>query len=128
MYSPIQHYPVNENCYFYNSDERVTFSQLVLIKYDDHGKQRVLRIRNEIAPEWKSLAALLDFKESSITTIEAAAHYQPQEATDKMLREWMAKDWDCTWRKLIRKMDDAGLRVPARDLANALCHIIDDDE
>ena len=106
----------------------MTFSQLVLIKYDDHGKQRELRIRNEIAPEWKSLAALLGFKGSNIITIEAATHHQPQEATDKMLREWMAKDCDCTWRKLIRKMDDAGLRVPARDLANALCHIIDDDE
>ena len=106
----------------------MTFSQLVLIKYDDQGTQRELRIRNEIAPEWKNLAALLGFKPSNVTTIEAAAHYQPQEATDKMLREWMAKDWDCTWRKLIRKMEDVGLKVPAKDLAYALCHIIIDDE
>ena len=106
----------------------MTFSQLVVIKYDDHGTQRELRIRNKIAPEWKSLAALLGFEESRVTTIEAAAHYQPQEATDKMLREWMTKDCDHTWRKLIRKMNDAGLRVPSKDLTYALCHIIDDDD
>lgn len=114
--------PALLNQSFTTSGEKVTGSKLIVIKYDDN---KVLRITNEIAPEWKKLATLLGcFTSGSIEGISKSVQHDPRDATEKMLREWMMKDVDHTWRKLIQKMRDVELLMTAAaELTYALRHI-----
>ena len=90
------------------------------MKYDDCGEVKEVRILKEIVPEWKQLAICLGFSNSEIRTIDMSSSYQAKEAASKMIGEWMSKDVNSTWRKLIRKMREVELNVLANILVAAL--------
>ena len=106
------------------TDERVDVRKLNLIKYNDRTGEKQLRIKIQVTPRWRDLAAHLGFCSARI---EAFAQSQTSaDPVDGMFTEWLRTDPNCTWRKLIMKMNDAGLNVAANDLEHALCYIIND--
>ena len=114
--------PIHYELLFSFLDERVDGIKLVVIKYTKDGKQKELRIKDKIAPQWKSLAPLLGLGDQ-IDNLAIEAFHRPVDATSAMLTKWMTTDTEFSWGKLVRKMRDAGLNVPAEDLAYALRHI-----
>lgn len=99
-------------------------SSLILIKYRLCGQRMELRILKEIVPKWKQLATRLGFKDSEIQNIEMNSYFRPSDAADAMIKEWTRKDVRCTWRKLIQKMREVELNVPADNLITALRNIV----
>ena len=96
------------------------------IKYnDDCGKEKRLHIMKQISPKWKKLAACLGFEDYETQNFAKSTHYQTEDATDMMLGEWMEVDVDSTWRKLIQKMKEVELNMPATNLMKALKSRID---
>jgi hypothetical protein len=101
-------------------DEQVKGGYIILIKYNDNGSEKKLRIKKQIAPKWGDLASLLGFLDAEKDTIRISNHYKNEVCTGRMLEIWMAKDEDHTWRRLILGMREAELGSAARDLAKAL--------
>ena len=106
------------------ADERVDVMKLSLIKYNDRTGEKQLRIKRQVTPCWRDLAAHLGFCSASIEVF--AQSQTSADSVDGMFTEWLRTDTNCTWRKLIMKMNDASLTVAANDLKHALCHIIND--
>ena len=106
--------------YYFPSGEQVKSGYLLLIKYNDNGVERKLRIKKQIAQKWEDLATLLGFSNAEIASIRKSNHYQDDVCPGRMLEIWMERDEDHTWRKLILEMKEAELGSAARDLAKAL--------
>ena len=102
------------------TEEQVDIMKLSLIKYNDGTGEKELRIKEQIAPQWRELATHLGFNPARIATLS-----QSHTPIDDMMMNWLQKDPQNCWKKLITKMHDAGLRTPAADLNHALCHIHD---
>ena len=105
----------------------MTSPHLTLITYNECGVEKELRIKKEIAPKWNELASVLGFSNGEIQSIRMSNQHQDQEVAcaEQMLKKWMERDEDCTWRKLILKMRDVELGSAAADLAKALRNRID---
>ena len=105
----------------------MTSTGLILITYNDRGVEKKLRIKKEIAPKWNELASVLGFSDGEIQSIRMSSQHQDQEVpcAEQMLKKWMQRDEDGTWRKLILKMRDVELASAAADLAKALRNRID---
>ena len=103
----------------------MTSTGLILITYNDHGVEKKLRIKKEIAPKWNELASVLGFSDGEIQSIRMSNHHQEVACAEKMLMTWMQRDGDGTWHKLILKMRDVELGSAAADLAKALRNRID---
>ena len=98
----------------------MTSPHLILITYNDRGVEKELRIKREIAPKWSNLASVLGIPDSEILSIKKSNHQDEEECVDSMLKKWMQRDEDCTWRKLILNMRKVQLGSAAADLAKAL--------
>lgn len=108
---------------FATTDERVTINRLNFIRYtDDQGREMELRAKDELGGAlWKDLAAQLGF-----TPARIGAFSHSQNPVYDMMSAWLqetADDAECSWRKLIEKLSDTGLRTLATDLRYALMHI-----
>ena len=103
-----------------HADSNVKAASLILIKYRLHGEIKELRALKDIVPRWKQLASRLGFEDSEIQNFNMSSFYQAEDATDVMLKEWMRRDVHCSWRKLIQKMREVELNVPAENLVIAL--------
>ena len=97
---------------------------LALLKYNDGTGEKELRIQQQIVPQWINVAKQLDCNPALIQTWSQTG---PQQATEAMMTEWSTRDPEQCWKKLILKMKDAGLGVPATDLKYALCHMTSQD-
>ena len=93
---------------------------LVIYYKNKEGIQKELRINKEIAPNWSNLATALKFSNTERAIILKKNFHVPDDCTDNMLTDWMAKEVNHTWRKLIQAMRNAWLHAPAENLAKAL--------
>lgn len=82
--------------------------------------EKELRIKEEIGLKWKDLAMQLGFKSARIETLA-----QSHTPTHDMMTDWLQKDPQHSWKKLIEKLNDAGLKALATDLKCALCYMMD---
>lgn len=95
-----------------------------LIKYKDGTEEKSLRLIQEMAPHWKAVARALGNTPASISIIAKSNAQNPIEATHQLLSQWMGKDPEHSWAKLISVLEDASeeLKVVAGDLRFALTH------
>ena len=106
------------------TDSNVKAASLILIKYRFWGEIKELRVLKDIVPRWRQLASRLGFGDGEIQNFNMSSFYQTEDATGAMLKEWMRRDVHCSWRKLIQKMREVELNVPAENLVRALRNIL----
>ena len=111
-------------CLSVYTDTKVDAASLILIKYRLWGEIKELRVLKDIVPRWRQLASRLGFGDGEIQNFNMSSFYQAEDATDAMLKEWMRRDVHFTWRKLIQKMREVELNVPAENLVRALRNIL----
>ena len=99
----------------------MTSTLLLVINYkNESGIQEELRIKKKIAPKWGDLATTLKFSEAEKDIIDNNNFHKADRCTDNMLKDWMTKEVNYTWRKLIQAMRKVELRDAAEKLAKAL--------
>ena len=96
--------------------------ELLLLQFSN-GKE--LRIRDRISHIWKNLAITLGFNQAKIKGIEISCHYQPEDATYEMFRQWLKGAHGdlkpATWSTLIQSLRDVKLTGIADMLSNLVC-------
>ena len=99
--------------------------QMCHMKYKEGGREKSLRIREEIAKYWRFIAPFLDITRARINIIEKAYSCDPVGATNDMLVHWSVTDTKYSWRKLLLAMREATdeLNVVALTLERALISI-----
>ena len=100
---------------FLSPGERVNLKELRVIRYHDGHNEREIRTKEQMEPQWNKVAEQLEFGPAKIEAFTLR-----QFPADDMIYEWLRIDQDCSWRKLIEAMNDAGLRAAASDLLAAL--------
>jgi hypothetical protein len=70
---------------------------------------------------WRDLASQLGF-----TPARIGAFSLSQSPAHEIIATWLQTDVNSTWRKLIEKMNSAGLKRLALDLRYALIYRVDD--
>ena len=99
--------------------------ELLLLECSN-GKE--LRIRESVTPDWKNVAITLGFNHANIKGIEMSCHYQPEDATLEMFRQWLKganRDLKpATWSTLIQSLKDVKLNEIAAMLSNLVGFII----
>lgn len=97
---------------------------LNFIRYIDGSKTKSLHLIQEIAPYWRALAGVLGFNPAGIKIIGRRHPQEPVDAVHDVLTQWMGKDPDCCWAKLISALVEAddSLGNVARDFKFALTH------
>ena len=77
---------------------------------------------------WKNVAITLGFSRATIKVIEMSCHYQPEDATLKMFRQWLkvahSQLKPATWSTLIQSLKDVKLTEIAAMLSNLVGFII----
>ena len=102
------------------AEKRPSHQQLSFLEYISNGKKVQLRLIYEISPHWQSVALTLDFSIARIAITEKTHVWNPVEAATDMLTQWMAKDPQHCWAKLINALREVELHVVANDLEQAL--------
>lgn len=108
---------------YFPIDEKVDLRLFGCIKYDDGKGQKELRIKDRIEAHWRDVALHLGFEASKIKTFAKS-----QAGNDEMMTEWLQRDPDNCWEKLIQGLKDANLKAAADDLRHALCHMIHSED
>ena len=100
--------------------------QMCHMKYKEGGRDKYLRIKEEIAKYWKFIAPFLDITQARINIIEKAHGCDPVGATNDMLVYWTVTDSRYSWRKLLFAMREATdeLNIVALTLERALFSIL----
>lgn len=87
---------------------------------DERQGEMELRVKNELMGSvWKDLAAQLGFGAARIGAFSLS-----QTPVHDLLSAWLQTEEDCSWRRFVEKLSDAGLRTLAIDVKHALMHII----
>ena len=77
---------------------------------------------------WKNVAITLGFSRANIKGIEMSCHYQPEDATLEMFRQWLkgahSQLKPATWSTLIQSLKDVKLTEIAAMLSNMVSFII----
>ena len=80
---------------------------------------------------WKNVAITLGFSRATIEGIEMSCHYQPEDATLEMFRQWLKGAHSdlkpATWSTLIQSLKDVKLTEIAAMLSNMVSFIILDE-
>ena len=81
-----------------------------------------MRIRDTVAHIWKNIAITLGFNRVKIKVIERSCHFQPEDATLEMFRQWLkgahSELKPATWSTLIQSLKDVKLTQIADMLSN----------
>ena len=95
---------------------------LSLLKFTRDGKQEQLHLITEIAPYWQAVALALKFETCRIAIAKKNHICDPVGAATDILTQWMGKDPQHCWAKLITALREASdeLHVVAHDLEQAL--------
>ena len=103
-------------------DEKPTIKTLTLLKWNDGGKKKKLRVTNEISNQWRNIGKLLEIPGPTLNGWWAESHSEEQ-CCDKVLANWLQnppEDYPVTWHGLIELLDDAEFTDLAKTLKNAL--------
>ena len=77
-----------------------------------------------MTPDWKNVAITLGFSRAKIKGIEMSCHYQPEDATLEMFRQWLkgalSQLKPATWSTLIQSLKDVKLTEIAAMLSNVV--------
>ena len=103
------------------TDKEVILRKLTCMRFvDEYGRERELRVKDELGAGWRDLASQLEF---TAARIEVLSHSHTP--VHDMISTWLQKDEKRSWRRFIEKLSDAGLKSLANDLRYALMHLVD---
>lgn len=103
-------------------DEKPTNKTLTLLKWNDGGKRKKLRVTDEISNQWKKIGKLLEIPEPTLDGWWTQTHNH-EECCDKVLGNWLQnppEDYPATWDGLIELLDDAKFTDLAKILKKAV--------
>ena len=103
--------------------EKPTNKTLTLLKWNDRGKVKKLRVVNEIFNQWRSIGYLLEIPSTTLDGWETQTNHNPERCCDKVLGKWLQnppKDYPATWHGLFKLLDDAEFTELVETLKKAL--------
>ena len=85
-------------------------------------KGQRLNIIEQAAIDYMSLGVFLlnDKNGVVVSAIEKAAHYQPEDALQKIFIKWLDRNTDCSWERLIAGLRHCQRNVLAKDVEDVL--------
>lgn len=97
---------------------------LTLIKWTDSlGKQRKLRIVQQICPKWRQSGNLLGISDPVLESILSQYHGDLEECCYAVMRKWLdngSPDYPLSWDGLLELLNDIECSQVAEDLQDAL--------
>ena len=103
--------------------EKPTNRTLTLLKWNDRGKVKKLRVVNEIVNQWRRIGNLLDIPRPTLDGWETQTNHNPEQCCDKVLGNWLQNppdDYPATWNGLLELLGDAEYKELVETLKKAL--------
>lgn len=91
---------------------------------DDQGETQQIRIKDKIVPKWREVGIALGFATSSLDAIAINCSGDVAVCTEKLFTAWEREGANFSWDGLIEALHDANFKNLARDIKNALPHVI----
>ena len=95
---------------------------LTLLKWDDGGKKKKLRVTDEIVNQWRKIGRLLGIPGPTLDGWWTQTH-EHEQCCEKVLENWLQnppEDYPATWHGLFELLDDAAFTDLAKTLKKAL--------
>ena len=100
--------------------ERPKIERLILIRYQDTGKEKEFRFLRKILPKLSCAGVLLGVPVNTL-----AGHLSPEDKAQEMLTRWLqrgSEDYPVEWGSLVQLLLDVELSEEAKELERALEH------
>lgn len=105
---------------------QVSLGALELLKWQENGRRRSLRLVHKVSSKWKLFGTLLGISEDRLDGWAHESHHNAEECWAKVMSHWLSKngvDYPATWRGLFELLRDAEFSQVAEELKGVLKHI-----
>ena len=103
--------------------EKPTNRTLTLLKWNDRGEVKKLRVVNETSHQWRRIGYLLEIPRPTLDGWETQTNHNPEQCCDKVLGNWLQNppdNYSATWHGLFELLDDAEFKELVETLKKAL--------
>ena len=103
-------------------DEKPTDKTLTLLKWNDGGEEKKLKVTEEIFGEWRKIRKLLGISAQRLDGWWDQSH-NSERCCDKVVGKWLQNppdEYPATWHGLLVLLDDADFTDLAKTLKKAL--------
>ena len=103
-------------------DEKLTIKTLTLLKWNDGGEKKKLKVTDKIVNQWREIGILLEIPEPTLDGWWTQTH-DVKQCCEKVLGNWLQnppEDYPATWHGLLELLDDAEFTDLAKTLKKAL--------
>jgi hypothetical protein len=108
----------------FDTEERPTLDELLILKYTDEGKKHRVRIINEASHKWKNIATLISRDVNVTTTLEEKYRGDPSECLRHTFIDYFVSKkpqrYSQDWNGLIELLEDVDLETLAENVKYAL--------
>ena len=101
-----------------------TLNELIILKYEDEGVEKKIRIIRTASHKWKVIASLICDEANQTNILEQKYQNDPEECLRQVfIHNFVEKkpgNYSQDWKGLIELLDDVGLETCAKEVEHAL--------